>query len=230
MIYHHHERGILLDATNSRTIRETISDINESRRMLAWITHPDRDPVPRFAREGWTVVTESVPVYDDSPLTGSKHRRYNGDGTWTWYVGDKPWNQAIYTVAQARQQVRDLIDGSVEQFKALTISHVLPTGSTVDGEDASGQTVDIWLIHPELSSYWTEFQAMFAQRGPFANEEFDSVQGRVSIPGADMPAVFAALAVAGSQYRIAWRRLEAAFRQCETAADYDNLKAAISAS
>lgn len=248
MIFYHSERNIWLD-TNA--IQQTITELNELTRMKDWLARTDRDPIPRFELQGWQLLQESEPQYKGEPLTGERVRDIDGEA-FAWFVDGVRWNNSIDTVEQqrladeavaqaveneeaeaqaeaaalintAKAKVRALIDGSVEQSKVLTISYTLPAGSTLNTSDASGVSVDIWLIHPELSTYWTEYQAMFAQRTPFENEEFDTVQGRVTMPGSDLPSVFTAIAVAGSQYRIAWRRLEAAFKACTTATDYDNL-------
>jgi hypothetical protein len=54
-----------------------------------------------FAPAGWVAVTESSPVYDNSPLTGDKVRVLDEGGTtYSYMVGESRWNNAIDQSAQ----------------------------------------------------------------------------------------------------------------------------------
>lgn len=181
-----------------------------------------------FPAAGWVAVTESSPVYDGSPLTGQKVKQIDESGTaYSWMVGEVRWDQAIDTLTVAQQRARTAIDSAASGAQQLTIEYTIPTGGKLNGVDAAGETVALWMIHPAVETYWVDFKTMFDARGAFATEEFDCTTGRVEIPGSDMPAVFALVATQGSIRRTGWRRLESQFSLAQTAADYDLITAAI---
>jgi hypothetical protein len=51
-----------------------------------------------FPADGWVALTESLPVYDGSPLTGTKVRTIDAGGTtFSWAVDGVRWDQCIAT-------------------------------------------------------------------------------------------------------------------------------------
>ena len=181
-----------------------------------------------FPANGWVALTESEPVYDGSPLTGTKVRTIDAGGTtFSWTVDGVRWDQCVDDLTQARKRCRDTIDAATGGAQALTIEYTIPSGGTLNEVPADGQTVELWMIHPAVETYWVDFKTMYDARGAFDREEFDCTTGRVNIAGADMPAVFSLVATHGSLRRTAWRRLESAFDSCTTAAQYDGLRSQI---
>ena len=182
-----------------------------------------------FPAEPWVAVTESEPIYDGSPLTGERVRTLDEAGnTYSWTVGGVHWSQVVDTLAQARQRCREAIDAASSGAQQATIEYTIPAGGKLNDVDAVGQTVDLWMIHPEVVTYWVDFKTMFDSRGVFATEEFDCTTGRVEIPGDEMAAVFALVATQGSIRRTGWRRLENAFQQATTAQQYDAIRESLS--
>lgn len=181
-----------------------------------------------FPAAGWVAVTESSPVFDNSPLTGAKVRTLDeGGATYSWMVGEVRWNNAIDTLAVAQQRARTAIDSATSGAQQQTIEYTIPSGGKLNGVAAAGETVELWMIHPAVETYWVDFKSMFDARGAFEVEEFDCTTGRVEIPGSEMPAVFALVATQGSIRRTGWRRLESQFSLAQTVADYDAITAAI---
>jgi hypothetical protein len=181
-----------------------------------------------FPAAGWVAVTESEPVYDKSPLTGNKVRVLDAGGTtYSYIVGEVRWNLAIDTLAVARKRARTAIDSATSGAQQQTIEYTIPAGGKLNGVEAAGETVSLWMIHPAVETYWVDFRSMFMARGASETEEFDCTTGRVEISGTDMPAVFALVATQGSIRRTGWRRLESMFSLAETAAQYDAITAEI---
>jgi hypothetical protein len=181
-----------------------------------------------FPAAGWVAVTESEPVYEGSPLTGAKVRTLDEAGsTYSWTVGGVHWSERVDTLVQARQRCREAIDGATSGAQQAVIPYTIPAGGKLNGVDAEGQTVDLWMIHPDVAPYWVDFKSMFDARGAFETEELDCTTGRVEIPGDQMNAVFALVATQGSIRRTGWRRLEHAFAAAETVEQYDAIRASI---
>ena len=181
-----------------------------------------------FPAEPWVAVTESEPVYDGSPLTGAKSRTLDESGnTYSWTVNGVHWSQAVDTLAQAQQRCRTAIDAATSEAQAATIEYTIPANGKLNGVESAGQVVELWMIHPEVVTYWIDYKSMFDARGAFSTEEFDCTTGRVEIPGDQIAAVFALVATQGSIRRTGWRRLENAFQQATTAEQYDAIRASL---
>lgn len=181
-----------------------------------------------FPAEGWVAVTESMPVYDQSPLTGDRIRTLDASGnTYSWTVEGVHWSACIDDLAAARNRCRSVIDAATLGQQTATIEYAIPPGGKLDGVAAADTVVNLHMVHPEVATYWVDFIARFVARGLYAREEFDSVEGRVEIAGTDLAAVFALVAEVGSQRRVAWRRVERAFAAASTVVEYDAITAAL---
>jgi len=217
MIYYHATRQLLsIDAPRSDQVN----------RFQHWDKRAD--PAEAYIASGWTPCPESSPEFDGSPLTGRKARTVAADGlSWSWTVSGEPWQTAIDVLRKSKQQARSAIDAAMTSSQQATIPYTLPVGATLQGNGAEGQEINLWMIHPDVQTYWVDYKSMMDARGMYSVEEFDSVDGRVTVDGEDMQMVLAAVARAGSYRRTAWRRLEAKYKTATTVAEFDSIRQAI---
>ncbi|MEP3477990.1 MAG: hypothetical protein ABJZ55_01970 [Fuerstiella sp.] len=180
---------------------------SQRRNFVSWDTRTG--PAAAYAAHGWQQVTESLPVYDDSPLTGPKVRKLDAGGTtWSWYVGEVRWDQAIDTVAQARQQAEAAVAAVRSASIAAGIPIILPAGSTLDGVNAAGQTVRLHLSGHPIADYWDKV-GQAVQLGTAA-PTFDSLAGRCVVGNQYMLTICRIVASAKSQAFTATRDAERA--------------------
>ena len=86
-----------------------------------------------FPADGWVALTESLPVYEGSPLTGIKARTVDEGGTtFSWTVDGVRWDQCVDDLTQARKRCRDTIDAATGGAQALTIEYTIPSGCTLN--------------------------------------------------------------------------------------------------
>lgn len=105
-----------------------------------WNTWMSRfDPDAQAAKWGFIPVHESAPVYDNSPLTGPRERVVDVEsGTYHWYVGDVPWEQAIDKVQKAN------LDRQRYQAKAIETHRLrLDYGFEFEGNRYSATQEDL---------------------------------------------------------------------------------------
>ncbi|GAB5444214.1 MAG: hypothetical protein Fues2KO_45630 [Fuerstiella sp.] len=216
-LYYHNDRQLFSDA----------APLADRRRFAVWDGRDD--PQAAYTAHGWTAVTEAAPTYSNEPLTGAKVRVYLGNGEWQWQVDGRPWSECVDELEHARRQCRAALDAMVEASRSSGLpTYKLPIGGTLNGTVATGQTVTLYLYHPLLgSNYWVDFAAMVERRGPRTVEEFDSVEGRVTVPGTSINVVFGIVADEASNRRTYWLRQETAYRLASTAEDFDTLRAEI---
>ena len=152
----------------------------DRRRIQTWMRSDS--PSQSFARNNAIYnIAESSPTYDNSPLTGPKVRKLDpSEATWSWYVGDVRWDQAIDTDAQARQQAVDAVEQARVAAVAAGVPIILPPGSALDGVDASGQTVRLHLGRDQPEpGYWQQIDGR--NNHGVALPEFDVMEGRIVI-------------------------------------------------
>lgn len=101
---------------------------------------------------------------------------------------DRQWRQR--TLDEAKRDARQKADEYERLTRDMGLPRVLPAGATLNGVAADSQPVrlDYEPSFNRTETDWVKYGVKLTQRSLYPTEEFDVQEGRVTIPGAELPA------------------------------------------